>query len=113
LLANENGVEHTALAVAVRMMRLVKYSVPLERRAGIMPFWGLLYTIVDYVWLIVVLTEKSPCERGIEEGDRKNSVSPVIASRSEAIQPPFLDCHGAEAPRNDGLSRSPPFWQKA
>jgi hypothetical protein len=44
------------------------------------------------------------------------SGGPVIARRGEAIQRSFLDCHGAEAPRNDGLSpvrtRLPAFLDK-
>jgi hypothetical protein len=41
----------------------------------------------------------------VEKGGRKGSGGPVIASRSEAIQcVSFPVCHGAEAPRNDGLS---------
>jgi len=65
---------------------------------------ALLSCIVDYVLRIVFLAEKPPCEGGREEGDRKGSGGPVIASRSEAIQRSFPDCHGAQAPRNDGLS---------
>jgi hypothetical protein len=47
---------------------------------------ALLNSIVDYVLLIIVLTEKPPCEGGVEEGDRKASSGPAIASRSKAIQ---------------------------
>jgi len=51
----------------------------------------------------------------MKEGDRKGSGGPVIASRSEASSVSFLDCHGAEAPRNDGFispvrSRLPIFF---
>jgi hypothetical protein len=70
-------------------------------------------TIVDYVLRIVVLTEKPPCERGMEKGDRKGSDDPVIASGSEAIQRfPFWIATGPKPLAMTAYPPGRPFFDK-
>jgi hypothetical protein len=52
----------------------------------------------------------------MEEGDRKGLAVPSLRAAAKQSSVSFLDCHGAEAPRNDGLSpsssRLPAFFDK-
>jgi len=44
----------------------------------------------------------------MEESDRKGSAVPSLRAAAKHSSVSFLDCHGAEAPRNDGLTPSRP-----
>jgi hypothetical protein len=52
----------------------------------------------------------------MEKGDRKGSGGPSLRAAAKQSSVSFLDCHGAETPRNDGfLSPSqvvPAFFDK-
>jgi hypothetical protein len=60
---------------------------------------GLLDSIVDYV----VLTEKLFCESRMKKTAAKAPAVPSLRAAAKQSSVSFLDCHGAKAPRNDGL----------